>query len=108
MALAWAQGNTFTVAVFNLKQGSTPLNLAGVSAANIKLKYRRRDGQPPTSFVYLAATVTIADAANGVINVQWAASDVALAGDYELGIEITMPNGMIWRPYVTQLSILEA
>lgn len=108
MAVLWAQNNTFTVAVFNLKQGSTALNLAGVAANNIRLKYRRRDGQPPTSFVYLGATVTIADAANGVINVQWAASDVALAGDYELGIEIAMPNGTSWHPYVTQFTILEA
>lgn len=107
MSILWVQGHTYTQLPLILKQSSTAaLDLTGVAANGIVVKVRRKDGRQPTSFTALAGSVSITTAASGSISYQFAAADVAQSGDYQLLVQVTMPNSAVWKNLPVDFTIL--
>lgn len=65
----------------------TPLNLTGLSGANIALKWQLYD--LPNTTITGAGTVTIVTPSTGNINYAWASPDTATAGTYHFWALVT-------------------
>lgn len=107
MGISWVQGQTYTLLPLTLKQTATSaLDLTGVSAGNISVQVKRKDGRSPTVFTALTGTPSISSASNGSILYQFADQDVAVSGEYQLLVRVVMPNGKVWKSMPVDFLIL--
>jgi len=85
----WYVGQLSPLWNLSLTADGVPVSLVGASTVTIIFV---RANEPPTAG---AGVATITDAANGNITYQLAAADVTTYGQYNVYVEVAMPNGLL-------------
>ena len=89
----WYTGQTLpALAITLLDDDNAPVNLTG---ATLALLIESESTTGSTNEPVGAGTWTITNATAGQATYAWAAADVATAGQYQLRVVVTLPNGTV-------------
>ena len=104
-SIVWTQNTTAQVLQCNcVTPAGSVLSLTNATGVTMKM----RPDTANTVYSVLTGTGTITNASGGIFTYQFAAADVAQAGDYQLVAEIQFTGGLILNLLPVPFSIQQA